>query len=106
MNPKKLEQMAEDVFFKFTVPDFIENREDKIKSIKSDKEYPYKKRIDYAILVFGLKELMNLPEVKALIEAGDNMREEITNYCGGSKGELEWLKALADLEGVIGDGHN
>jgi hypothetical protein len=37
------------------------------------------------------------PVLVELLRAGDSMRDELTNYYGGSKGECEWLKALAQF---------
>lgn len=46
------------------------------------------------------------PIVEALIEClsrADEMREELTNFYGGSGGECSYLKALARLETLLKD---
>lgn len=92
MNNKKLEEMAETIVTE--------------KISYGGLEYSLAGKIHKDCVkscILGMKYALSLPEVKAMIEAGDNMREELTNYWGGSKGELEWLKALADMGKVMGE---
>lgn len=50
-----------------------------------------------------VKFVLELKELKDLIIAGDNMREELSNYWGGSYAETEWLDAVIKLKklGII-----
>lgn len=45
-----------------------------------------------------VKFVLELKELKDLIIAGDNMREELSNYWGGSYAETEWLDAIIKLK--------
>lgn len=50
--------------------------------------------------------ILELPELKAFLEAGDNMREELSNFWGGSSGEDQWLTAVSQWRSFVGEVDN